>query len=486
MYYMQPGSPSVRSCWLRTLGDAIRADSTITTATFPGEQTFDRRLNKDVPLPAQIYKREGPAAYNRKCAPYIDRDYSDIRAGQVWVGDHHQLDVACIDPATGKTCFPWLTAWMDFKTMKYVGWYLHCESPNSDHIFQSLHHGITQWGLPDEILIDNGKDYRSKDFAGGRRRLNDSGVNVKKCSGQLSALMLLHIKVHFALPYQAQTKNIERSFRMLINLICKHLPGYRGSNVVERPEALKNEIKHGDIMQFADFANLLDDLIITCYNRNVSQGKNLLGKSPDQLWAEEFTQKNPISPEALKLFCMRTSASVGIGKNGIMDNTIKTNYWGEWMAPLFGRKAYMRRDINNYGEAWIFDANTDEYLGLARSDRLSAPALATTEVGKVQFFNSMASKKRAIRITKQYAELGSRPDPMEQLLSLQVGIAAVAGHTPEANPKVHTMPDTIMDKVIREQRAIEAEGHTDISALLGNVQPHKRKLAMYACEAEAI
>ena len=48
----------------------------------------------------------------------------------------------------------------------------------------------------------------------------------------------LNVKVHFALPYNAQTKPIERDFLKIKELLSKHCVGYRGGNVVERPEKL--------------------------------------------------------------------------------------------------------------------------------------------------------------------------------------------------------------------------------------------------------
>ena len=53
--------------------------------------------------------------------------------------------------------------------------------------------------------------------------------------------------MHFALPYNAQTKPIERDFRTIKEYLSKHCQGYRGGNVVERPEYLVEEIKSNKI-----------------------------------------------------------------------------------------------------------------------------------------------------------------------------------------------------------------------------------------------
>ena len=62
-----------------------------------------------------------------------------------------------------------------------------------------------------------------------------------------------------------------------------------------------------------------------------SNGKVLKGRCPDEVWSEEFAVKKIISKDALKLFCMRTSRAVKIGRNGVHDSQFDVNYWGEWM-----------------------------------------------------------------------------------------------------------------------------------------------------------
>lgn len=89
-----------------------------------------------------------------------------------------------------------------------MGWFLHAESPNSDHIFQAFYYGVIRFGIPEDVYLDNGKDYRCKDFAGGR----DQTVKILHTPKENSLISNLGISVHFALPYNAQTKPVERDF----------------------------------------------------------------------------------------------------------------------------------------------------------------------------------------------------------------------------------------------------------------------------------
>ena len=55
----------------------------------------------------------------------------------------------------GKPVFPWITFWADAKTKKVLSILPHEESPTSDHIFLSFYLAVNEYGLPDEIYIDN-------------------------------------------------------------------------------------------------------------------------------------------------------------------------------------------------------------------------------------------------------------------------------------------------------------------------------------------
>ena len=353
--FLKEGSPSLQTCWDITLGYAIRT-SNITKSKFPSRMTFLRRLEKELSRSEIYLARNGKTKWNRKYGTYIVRDYSDILSGQVWVSDHAQIDIACLTE-DGNVVFPWVTAWRDFKSGKWLGWILQTGSPNSDLIFQSFYYAVRDFGLPKDVIIDNGKDYRSKDFAGGRKNRIKVDTNETKTTSMLDEL---NVKVHFALPYNAQTKPIERDFLKIKGLLSKHCAGYRGGNVVERPEKLSKEVKCGKILPFERFKEVFDDFILNVLNKKPSQGKNLNGLSPDQLFDDECEEKVFMSADALKLFCMRTSKTYTIGRNGINDRQLGIFYWADWLINNTGLKVYMRRDIQNYKEAWVFRADNDE------------------------------------------------------------------------------------------------------------------------------
>ena len=455
--YLVEGAPSLQSCWDLTLGYAMQQEPNLNKRMFPSPITFKRRLEREVPKQSIYMARYGESAWNRKFGGYIERDYSSVVCGKVWVSDHAQIDVACLT-SDGNVVFPWVTAWRDYKSGKWLGWILQCGHPNSDLIFQSFYYAAETYGLPNDVIIDNGKDYRSKDFAGGRKKINVE-TNEAKTTSMLAEL---NVDVHFALPYNAQTKPIERDFLKIKELLSKHCVGYRGGNVVERPEKLAKEIKDGKIIPFEKFKEIFDDFIINILNKRPSQGKNHNGLSPNELFNQEFKEKITTSHDALKLFCMRTSRTFTIGRNGIKDNELGITYWADWMISKTSLKVYLRRDIQNYKEAWAFKADNEEFVGKVTAVRAVA-ALHAETVSKDEFKEAMSIKKRNLKITKSYIKQTREISLEEKCDNYKTVYASVEK---ACKPKVSRIANTNMDKAIRKNKEMEAFGRQDLSMFL--------------------
>lgn len=457
--YLKEGAPSLRSCWDLTLGHAMRNNPYINRNTFPSYMAFKRKLDRTIPMQSIVLARYGQSAWNRKYGGYIERDYSNIICGKVWVSDHAQIDVACMTE-DGNVVFPWVTAWRDFKSGKWLGWLLQCGNPNSDHIFQTFYYAADAYGLPEDVIIDNGKDYRCKDFAGGRQTIN---IETNK-SRTTSMLDELDVQVHFALPYNAQTKPIERDFLKIKELLSKHCIGYRGGNVAERPEVLSKEIKSGKIMMFEQFKNIFDDFVINVLNKRPSQGKVLQGLSPDELFNHEAKEKITTSRDALKLFCMRTSRNFTVGRNGIKDNSLGITYWADWMISKTGLKVYLRRDVQDYKEAWAFKADNEEFVGKVKAVNAVA-ALHADKISKEEFKEAMAIKKRNLKVAKSYIRQTQNIPIEEQYENYKFAYNSVIRDS-EYNPKISKLANTKMDKAIQKAKTMEKVGKQDLTMFI--------------------
>jgi len=455
--YLVEGAPSLQSCWDLTYGYAKREHGAV-KSEFPSRMAFLRRLEREIPKQSIYLARYGESAWNKKYGYYVERDYENIICGKVWVSDHAQIDVACMT-SDGNVVFPWVTAWRDFKSGKWLGWILQTGHPNSDHIFQTFYYAAESYGLPEDIIIDNGKDYRCKDFAGGRKRIKIT-ADESKTSSMLDEL---GVRVSFALPYNAQTKPIERDFLKIKEMISKHCVGYRGGNVTERPEKLAAEIKAGKILPFEKFKAVFDDFIINVLNKKPSQGKNHNGMPPNEVFNQEFTEKVVVSNDALKLFCMRTSKTSTVGRNGIKDREFGITYWADWMIARIGLKVYLRRDPVNYKTAWAFRADNDEYVGNVSAVQAVA-ALHADEISKEEFKTALSNKKRNLKVAKAYIQQTREISLEEQCENYKAAYASVERE--KVKPKVSKIANTNMDKAVRKNKEQQMFGKQDLSMFL--------------------
>ncbi|MEE0495152.1 MAG: transposase domain-containing protein [Cyanobacteriota bacterium] len=470
--YLVEGAPSLKSCWEQTYGHALSLDASVNKYIFPSYMAFKRRLEKEIPVNARYLARYGASAYKKKFENYIERDYSTISCGKVWVSDHAQIDVAVFDPE-GNVVFPWVTAWRDYKSGKWLGWILQCGSPNSDRIFQAFYYAAEKFGLPEDVIIDNGKDYRCKDFAGGRKI---EKIKIQNDKNKTSSMLdELNVNVHFALPYNAQTKPIERDFLKLKEILSKHVYGYRGGNVVERPERLAQEIKTNKIYDFERFKTVFNDYIINVLNKKPSDGKNHNGLSPDELFDNEFNEIIKPTREALKLFCTRTSRNFTIARNGIKDRQLEITYWADWMISQMSVKVYLRRDPENYKEAWVFRLDNDEFLGKCTAVKAVA-ALHANEVSKEEFKDALAIKKHSLKLTKAYLDNLEMIPIEEQCNNYKL---AYAKKEKESKPKVTIIANTPMDKAIRKNKDMEAFGKNDLTMFMPDETQKEEDLYLF-------
>ncbi len=431
---------SVRACWKMTLGKFCNDKEG--ASSFPSPTAFQRRLEQQFPKSAIYLHRYGFKKWNRKFGNYIPRDISDLKAGQCWVADHAQLDIF-VRLKNGKVVAPWVTAWIDAKSTKGLSALLHPDPPNSDHVFQSFHHAAIKFGLPECIYLDNGKDYRCRDFAGKPQKHT---VNIDEA--QTTTMMsLLNVEVIFAIPYNAQAKPIERTFLKFKESFSKNFETYRGGNVIERPETLLQKIKNGESVYFEEFERCFNEYVFEIYNKTPSHGRYLQGRSPDDQWNSESPIKRMVSKEALKLFCMRTSKPVVIGRNGINDGDFGVSYWSDWMIHYKGRKVYVRRDIKDFNEAWVFSAETDEYLGNAFLVGL-VPFLAKTPTEKKILKELMAEKRREVKLLRELGKSDYVPSVQERLTHLKKATMLLSPEpVPEGQQNVVLLANTKMDKV---------------------------------------
>ena len=239
--------------------------------------------------------------------PHGARDWTGHAPMECVVADVKHLDVSVRRDDTGKVAWPKMIGFMDMGTQRLFAYLVLC--PERRSITQELvadafiaMSNAEAWGLPQQLYLDNGSEFRVLDKAAPiLARLNAvPGREIVR-----------------ALPYRASSKPIEGLFGRLDRRAFSLLPGYAGSdrmnkktqNVGREPEAFDGG--------WDEFRAIVTDLITNYHNRHI---KGQWNATPNELlkkWHDEHDWR-PIYPAKWSLelsFCEYKSAR--LSKEGV-------------------------------------------------------------------------------------------------------------------------------------------------------------------------
>jgi putative transposase len=324
--YLNPNKPPLTACY----DDASRLAKKTGWATH-SYQTCNR-AKLALPRDVVLRRRFGKKAENDKASSYLLRDYTTVESNGVWCGDHHQFDVIVRFP-DGSDGRPWVTAWMDMRSRKIVGWHLFAHDPNQDTILQAFQ-CVRDAGVPFEVYIDNGKDYDAVALQGvtkAQRRKVRVGVDAVEVGGVFGEL---GVKVVHCQPYHGQSKPIERFFGTLENRFGKVWATYCGNKPENRPEDLARRVERGAGPTLADFTTAFGEWLAS-YHARPHDGHGMDGRSPDEVYAACLSQKRTATEAALRLLLQKKSTPVMVHRNGV---TYLKNQYGRNHPALSARQ----------------------------------------------------------------------------------------------------------------------------------------------------
>lgn len=309
------------------------------------KDTIYREINR-IPESMIIMGREGIEEYNKKAMPKATRDLSTLFVNEIWVGDGHKLDVQIYHK--GKVIRPMLTGWMDMRTRAIVGWCLSVYS-NSQTIGLAFRHAVLPkdnspiMGLPKQVYIDNGKDYRSKHFAGGLKTNRfDYSLEVK------GLLASLGVEARYATPHFPWTKPIERQFRTFTNNLSRYLVGFCGTEIDDRPYNHKEKDIPVIGLTMQQLAEVVEGYI-NSYNNTVHSA---LKDTPLNVYTNNIKIRDDMpTPEELDILLMKAE-NASITPQGIQ--RFNRLFWSDELIPHIGKKATIRFDPNNVGEIYVY------------------------------------------------------------------------------------------------------------------------------------
>jgi hypothetical protein len=384
----------------------------------PSLRTVQRMAN-EIPEATLILFREGQEAFHNKCEPFILRNRESVRGNQVWVGDHQERDLFCMGP-NGRPVRPWLTSWIDFRSTKLVGWTI-TYGPNTDTIMAAFANGALNKaiGLPNDIYIDNGRDYSSHEFA-GRGNRHRAVID----EGRVRSIVVeFGIVPHFAIPKEARSKIIERFHRIASEKFDKRFSTYCGSNTNDRPEGLTELMKNHPekIPTLQEIQQAFSDWVIHVYNKLPSEGAGRKGECPDETFQRTRGPLRIASEAALRLCLMRHSQKVTVGRNGVQ-------LMGQWylnedlVGEHLGQDVYLRYRDADMTRVFVFTMQ-DEYLCEAHLKQ-QLPVLGAD---KNDIRQARHERKRVKKIAEDYynisAEVEEEPDDLMRVISKKKALA---------------------------------------------------------------
>ena len=402
--YLVKSQPTVSRCYT-DIKAWVRTNYPEFYSSLPSERTFRRKI-KEIPDCVIAFTRKGQKACFDKYLEYIERDYQEMNANDIWIADNHTLDVVSLSPE-GKPHRMSLTAFMDAKSGVIVGWNL-CDHPCSQSTLLAMRAGaMNGYGLPLGVYFDNGSEFLVHDIGGRGHRTK---ANWNKGDDPPTILELLGIKMTNALVKNAKAKNIERYFYTFKEFISKAFSGYSGGTILERPDDLARKARNGEIPTDEEVAELLSLLINGGYNCREYGGKEARysGMSHIQVWNESINSDEVVFRDAddkdLTLLMARNTRYQKIKRNGVFVELYGRKVWfkNEETAFHIGKEVYVRYDPANMNEVRVYDKETDKFLWVyKRADYLNVPYIIKDAEGQEKLAVAMANQRITQKAIKQ-------------------------------------------------------------------------------------
>ncbi|WP_320166311.1 transposase family protein [Methylophaga sp.] len=285
---------------------------------------------------------------HQRMSPIVSKHLELVQA------DHTQADVY-VDLGLGVLVRPWVTLLVDRYSEAILGFWISPYAPNADTVMNALKMAISpkimsemggnttwQWpmfGIPDELILDNGKDFLGRDLE--------------------QAAIELGITLSYSPPRQAFYKaEVEREFGKTNKRLFSK---YNGQVYKYEPEKHGLDYPH---LSFDEFKELFLQWIVTL--RHITPNKD--GYTPNQLWANSI-QKNGFAGSGLEedyvKLCLSKSSRkrFSIQPDGVHFNSLTFN--NEWLS------RYRNQIVSHYdgknptvefkwsesdvGVIWVFD-----------------------------------------------------------------------------------------------------------------------------------
>lgn len=356
--FLRVEAPPFTDCYRR----AARVAETKGWDVLP-ERTMRRRLDATVSAVMQLLARKGVDAVKQKYPAQV-RDKTALVALEAVNADFHKFDVFVRWPAPRgekeQIIRPQMVALQDIYSGRVLAWRMDV-TPNSTAVLLCAGDMIETWGIPEHVLLDNGREFAAKAITGGASTRYRFKVKEDDIPGLFTAL---GCTIHWATPYSGQSKPIERAFRDMCSTISKD-PRFAGAYTGNRPDA-KPENYGAKAIDLETFLAVVAEGIEEHNTRQGRRSEVAWGRS----FAEVFDESYARAPIRRATAAQRRLWL--LGAEGIRADT-KTGavwfqgneFWDHWMQDLAGQRVIVRFDPAAFWDGIHVYSADNAYLGHA-------------------------------------------------------------------------------------------------------------------------
>lgn len=326
--------------------------------------TVRRWIERTVSPTALTLGRKGVEALKRM-RPAQERDKTALHAMEAVNSDFHRFDLFVQFPAgpggqKAEIGRPQMVAMQDIYSGRLLAWRVD-RSANSQAVQLCIGDMIERWGIPEHVLLDNGREFAAKTITGGTKTRFRFRVREDDMSGLLTSL---GCQIHWATPYSGQSKPIERAFRDLCDRVAKH-PAFAGAWTGNRPEA-KPENYASAAVPLERFLAVLSEEIELHNARQGRRSETAYGRSFAEVFDESYASA-PIrkaTAEQRRLWLMGAEGIRANGRTGQVQ-FMGNRYWADWMSQIAGQRIVARFDRAALWDGLHIYSLADAYLGFA-------------------------------------------------------------------------------------------------------------------------
>jgi putative transposase len=412
-------------------------------------------------------RREGEKALNDKVIPYAERDWRLLEVGDGLVADGHRLNFQVVHPVTGKPCRAALVLFWDWRSSYPLGWEIMVEE-NIQCVASALRNAIVALGkIPKWVLLDNGKAFRAKIFT------EDISFEDTELPGMFARL---NINYHFAQPYNAQAKPIERIFGILNEQLERLVPSYTGASIPDKPAWTKRNEKYAQSLHNSYVPTIpeTNDLILSWrdrYAERPSRGRD--GLRPIDIFEQG---KGPgVDPNEL-IYLMMDREVRDIHRNGV---TWLGWHWHDEKMYGLKDKVIIRYSLSDLSQIYVFHKN--EFLCAAKPIEKVNPMASESDNPK-----DMEAVKEVIRLKKKVKNTTRKLcDLLETKTAAQIDWSR--SRQPEISETIEKIEDQKRPKIVKispffDSNAAEPVKGADSGASIEEVPTQPEPRFKYAWE----